>query len=112
MPVQIDFATIFDQLKQGIITLAQATITKYTKQAKEDGLKMLQDMEEKLERWTKMLVAGQLTTKEFEFLVNSEKDLIVMSGLKQAGLAAIRVDQFKASVLNLIVDTVFNLIKI
>jgi hypothetical protein len=59
-----------------------------------------------------LLIEGKLTTEEFEWLVNSQKDLIQMAALKQAGLAAIRIDQFKASLLNMVVDTVFSFIKI
>jgi hypothetical protein len=112
MPIQVDFAAIFQQLKQGIIGLAESTVKKFVKEAKDDGLQILHDMKEKLERWTKMLIAGQLTTEDFEFLVNSQKDLIAMNALKEVGLAAIRIDQFKSSVMNLIVDSVFNIIKI
>ena len=112
MPIQVDFATIFDLLKKGIIGLAESTVKKFVNEAKSDGLKILMDMKDKLERWTKMLAAGELTTQDFEFLVNSQKDLIEMNGLKEAGLALIRVDQFKSSVMNLIVDSIFNIIKI
>ena len=59
-----------------------------------------------------MLISEQLTTKDFEWLVNSEKDTFKMAALEQSGLAIIRIDQFKNSVLNLVVDTVFKMIKI
>ena len=112
MPVNVDFETIFKSLKEGITGLAKDTVKKFTTQAKADGLELLESMKEKLERWTRMLIAGDLTTEDFEFLVNSQKDIVAMNALKQAGLAAIRIDQFRNSVLNLIVDSVFNIIKI
>ena len=46
------------------------------------------------------------------FGVSALTDLIEMAALKEAGLAAIRIDQFKASLMNLVVDTVFSMIKI
>lgn len=110
MPV--DFKTILEQLKKNVEDLAERTLKHYAGKAKDDGKKMLNDMKEKLERWTKLLIDGKLTTEDFEWLVNSQKDLIQMNALKQAGLAAIRIDQFKASLLNLVVDTVFSVIKI
>lgn len=108
----IDFKDLFEQLKQGVINLAEGTVKNYAAKAKSDGQKMLKDMKEKLQRWTQLLIEGQLTTEDFEWLVNSQKDLIQMAALKQAGLAAIRIDQFKASLLNMVVDTVFSFIKI
>jgi len=107
---QINFGEIFEKLKQDISNLASSTLKNYVNDAKADGMKMLQDMKEKLKRWTQLLADGQLTTSDFEMLVNSQKDLIEMSLLKQSGLAAIRVDQFKSSLFNLVVDTIFHLI--
>jgi hypothetical protein len=110
MPV--DFNAIFQQLLNAAVGLAKSTVSNYVKDAKTDAQHMLIAMKEKLERWTGLLVNKQLTTEDFEWLVNSQKDLVEMAALKQAGLAAIRIDQFKASVLNLIVDTVFSMVKI
>jgi len=108
----IDFNAIFDQIKKGIVTLAETTLSNYVSKAKSDATQMLNAMKEKLKRWTSLLIDKKLTTEDFEWLVNSQKDLVEMNALKLAGLAAIRIDQFKASLLNLVVDTVFSMIKI
>jgi hypothetical protein len=110
MPV--DFKAIFEQLKKDVEALAESTLKNYVSKAKTDAQTMLNQMKDKLQRWTTLLIEGKLTTEDFEWLVNSQKDLIQMAALKQAGLAAIRIDQFKASLLNLVVDTVFSMIKI
>lgn len=107
-----DFNDLFELLKKGVTDLAESTLKKYVSKAKSDGQKMLEEMKEKLKRWTELLVEGKLTTEDFEWLVNSQKDLIQMEALKMAGLAAIRIDQFKASLMNMVVDTVFSFIKI
>jgi hypothetical protein len=107
-----DFDDLFKELKAGVIFLAESTLKNYVSRAKQDGNKMLNDMKEKLKRWTQLLIERKLTTEDFEWLVNSQKDLIQMAALKQAGLAAIRIDQFKASLLNMVVDTVFSFAKI
>ena len=109
---QPNFEEIFTQLKSDIINLAQTTIKNYVNEAKTDGQNILDKMKEKLARWTTQLANGELKTDEFEWLVDSQKDLLVMSALKDAGLAEIRADQFKAGVLNIIVDTIFHLLKI
>jgi hypothetical protein len=41
-----------------------------------------------------------------------QKDLIEMSTLKQAGLVQIRIDLFKGGVINLVIDTGFQIVKI
>jgi hypothetical protein len=107
-----DFSAIFDQLKKDVVSLAELTVKGYVKEAKEDGKKMLTEMKDNLQRWTLQLSKGDLTTQDFEWLVFSQKDLLLMEGLKRAGLAAIRAEQFKNSVLSLVIDTIFNMIKI
>jgi hypothetical protein len=110
MPV--DFKEIFSELKKEITTLAQATVKNYTKEAVADGKQFLLESEEKLKRWTLLLADKQLTTEDFEWLVLSQKDLAKMEALKQSGLALARIDAFRLSLLNLIIDTVFNLLSI
>lgn len=109
---QINFPQIFEQLKGNLMELAQLTLKNYVKDAKKDAGDLLNSMKTKLERWTILLASGDLTTADFELLVNSQKDLVEMEALKQAGLAAIRVDQFRDSVFNLIVDTIFHIVPI
>lgn len=112
MAAKVDFPELFDHLKDEISSLAKVSLKKYADEAKNDGLLLLTSMKEKLARWTVALANGDLTTEDFEWLVNSQKELVEMEALKQAGLGAIRVDQFKNSVLNMVVDTVFSFIKI
>ena len=107
-----DFSVIFDQLKKDVVSLAELTVKGYVKEAKDDGKKMLTEMKDNLQRWTLQVSKGDLTTQDFEWLVFSQKDLLLMEGLKRAGLAAIRAEQFKNSVLSLVIDTIFNMIKI
>jgi hypothetical protein len=110
MPV--DFEKILNELKDEITTLARTTVKNYTMQAVADAQQFLQESEEKLRRWTLLLANKQLTTEDFEWLVLSQKDLAKMEALKQAGLALARIDAFRLSLLNLIIDTIFGLIKV
>jgi hypothetical protein len=112
MPVQINFSDIFEELKSSITTLAKNSIKDYAVGAEADGKKFLESIKDKLQRWTNSLIEGKLTKDDFEYLIGSQKDLSQMEFLKQAGLTAIRIDQFKTSLLNLVIDTIFNAIKI
>lgn len=111
MPTTLHFNEILEALKNGVTDLAKSTVKNYLQHAKEDGEKLIESMKVKLERWTRLLIDKKLTAEDFEWLVNSQKDVVQMDALKEAGLAAIRVDQFKSSVFNLIVDTIFHAVK-
>ena len=112
MAAQLDFAILFEQLKDQVVNLAGISLAKYENEAKKGALLFLNEIKEKLARWTLLLADRQLTTDDFEWLVNSQKQLMEMHALSQAGLAAIRVDQFKNSVMNMVVDTIFSFVKI
>jgi hypothetical protein len=108
----IDLGAIFKELEAQVVNLAKSTVSQYADAAVADGKQLLQDMKDDLARWTQELADGKITTSDFEVLVLSQKDLIEMHGLTQAGLALARIDAFKSSVFNLIIDTVFNLVKV
>lgn len=103
-----NFEELFSELKTNMEDLVKLTLSNYKKEALEDAKTFLESTKDKLKRWTELLAAKQLSTEDFEWLVESQKDLAKMTLLKQKGLAEIRIDQFKKSLLNLIVDTVFN----
>ena len=109
---KINFPDILKQLKAALGNLAQTTLQNYVSDAKTDAQNMLDSMTSKLQKWTGLLANGDLTTEDFEWLVYSQKDLVELAALKQAGLAEIRIDQFKGSVINLIIDTTFKILKI
>ena len=108
----INFLSIFSILEEKIEDLAQFTVSNYVCEGIEDGKNLLTSMSDDLARWTQLLTDRRITTMDFETLVIGSKDWVEMDALIFAGLALARVDQFKGSVLNLIIDTVFSTIKI
>ncbi|MEN2283404.1 hypothetical protein AAGF08_14760 [Algoriphagus sp. SE2] len=103
-----DFNEIFDELKKGASELSSSTLNEYKDEAEADLKDFLSDSKASLERWTLLLASGDLTKKDFEWLVQSQKDLLVMKALSQAGLSKIRLDQFKTGSINLVIGTILN----
>ena len=112
MPQNIDFNAVAKDLEKGLAELALTSIKEYANDAKTDGQKMLDSLKTDLQTWTLQLANGDITPKNLEWLIKSKSDLIEMASLKHAGLAAIRIDQFKNSSINLIVSTLVGLIKV
>lgn len=104
------FPEILDEIRAGVTTLAVATVGRYVNDAVADADEFLESTKGKLERWTTLLADGELTTEDFEWLVRSQAALAQMRALKQSGLALVRVDEFRSSLLNLVTDTVFRLV--
>ncbi|MFK7772424.1 MAG: hypothetical protein AB8F94_09800 [Saprospiraceae bacterium] len=103
------FRNIMKELSGNVDDLTKLTVRKYQKDAKRDAGKMIKGMKRDLRRWTRMLEKGDLTTQDFEFLVKSNVDSAKMSALESSGIALIRLQAYRTSLFNLIIDTVFGL---
>jgi len=103
------FRKIMKELSGNVDDLTKLTVRKYQKDAKRDAQKLLKGMKRDLRRWTRMLERGDLTTMDFEFLVKSNVDSAKMSALESSGLALIRLQAYRNSIFNLIIDTIFGL---
>jgi hypothetical protein len=102
----IDFNEILQDLKSAVELLAKQQVSDYWKEAVGDADQFFERTKEQLERWATRLAKGELTADDFEWLVKGKKDLAEMKLLKQAGVTLIRVDEFKAALLDVIVKTV------
>ena len=103
-----NFDEILKDLKDNALELIKSTLLDFKDQAREDVNDFLNATKDKLERWTTGLAKGELTKEDFKWLLESQKDLLVMNGLKQAGLAKIQIDKLKNAIVNMIVDTVID----
>ncbi|WP_103020845.1 hypothetical protein [Salinibacter altiplanensis] len=95
----------FDALRDEITDLAETHRQEMQEAALEDGEAFLNQTRDDLERWSRLLEQGELSQEEFESLVRGQKDLVEMEALKQAGLAAVRAEQFRDALINRIVGT-------
>lgn len=102
----IDFNSLFTQLKTAIVTLAKEKFKDLAAEAASDGTSLLHTIKEDLKVYTKQLADGEIDQEDFKLLLLGDKDLIEMSALTEAGLAAAAADEFKTTVFNTIIDTV------
>jgi hypothetical protein len=108
----INFDSLFTTLLNNITALAKEQLKDYVSQAVTDGENMLQQLKQQLQQWTQELQTGELTGNDFAFLLQGEKEEVEMVALKQEGLAAVRIDMFKAALVNMIFTTIGNTIKV
>ncbi len=105
-----NFDKILNELKGNALALINSTLLDFKDQAKEDVNEFFNSSKDKLERWTTGLAKGELSKEDFKWLLESQKDLLVMNGLKQAGLAKIQIDKLKNAIINMVVDTVIDIV--
>ncbi|MDN3550029.1 hypothetical protein [Mucilaginibacter aquaedulcis] len=108
----INFNEVFQSLETGVASIAKTSLQGYYDAAKADGENALESMKANLERWTQEVVSGTLTPDDLGYLLKEEAGLNEMTALKQAGLAEVKLDQFKGSLIGLIINTVTGLFKV
>jgi hypothetical protein len=106
----VDFDAFFKELKTGARAIALQEAKGFVKEATSDGKDFLNTIKEDLELWTKQLAEGNLSLEDFEFLVKGKKDLAEMKALTQAGLAAIRIDQIRTAMIELVITAAGKLV--
>lgn len=98
------------ELKDGIAQLVAQTLHDHRKAAVADAAAFLKKTQADLDRWGRGLAAGTLTPEDFAFLVKGKRDLAEMQALKQAGLALVRIDQFRNAVIDLVIETAIKMV--
>lgn len=93
------FTSFEGNLKTALGSLIQKNFSDFANQAQSDATAFLDEARNDLVKWTNLLASGSIDKDEFTVLVNSEKDLLELHALKQAGLAQARWDLFVNSVI-------------
>ena len=101
---------VLKQLKDELLSVIGESYGDYKKETKEDIEAFLTLSKVKLERWTALLAAGELTVADYEWLVTSQKDLLVLSALHKAGVSKLRLGHLKNKIIKTIVNTVVTVV--
>ena len=102
----MDFEKILQELKKSLITLFNDKFSEFSQESKKDVTAFLNESKDKLERWTTLLKQGKLTLDDFEWLMQSQKDLFHLKALQTVGVSKISLGHFKNKIIKTIVNTV------
>ena len=103
-----NFDDFVDTIENNVEELAKKTLKGFKEEAITDAKAFLEASKEDLQRWTKLLARDDLSQDDFEWLVMGRKDVVELHVLKQSGLAIVRLDRFKNALLDLVIDTAFD----
>jgi hypothetical protein len=101
------FDEFYDLVRGGVVDITKGDLKQFLQQGKADADQFLQSLQSDLKDWTKQLANGDLSKDEFDFLVRGKADLAEMHALTQAGIAAVRVQQFRDALIDLVIDSAF-----
>ncbi len=103
-----DYDDFIGKLLEGLKELATNTFQDHVETAKNDAEAFIEKSKDDLQRWTKLLAQGDLTEEDFSYLIQAKKAVAEMHGLRQAGLTLIKVEKFRKGVIDLVIDTAFD----
>ena len=100
-----DFNKIFDNIKDQVGAEAQTDLKEFSDQGKQDAQAFLDQSRDRLEKWMQLLADKQIDEDEFGWLVESQKAAAQMAALRKANAESMQIEQFRDSVLQIIVKT-------
>lgn len=97
---------VIKELKEVLLGLLEKKYSELKPEIREDIDDFLDKSKEKLERWSLLLLENAITAKEFEWLLKSQKDIILLKALYSAGVSKIRLNTIKNSIIKTTFDVV------
>ena len=102
----------FDVFTEAVLTgakdLAKETFDGFEDAAKDDAKAFIKKSKKDLQRWTKLLAKKKLTKQDFSDLMDAKMALAELHILRQEGVALARLERFRSGLINLVVDTAFD----
>ena len=99
------FDDFLKTLKDNFVKTAREQLQEHAEAFVKDAKDFADETKDDLKTWAKELADGNMSLAGFELAVRGKADLAKMQALKQAGLAAIRIDKLKAAILDTVVNT-------
>lgn len=102
----INVDQLFQTLETGIECLAKRSLNDYVSHAETDGQAIICGMKTNLQIWAQEVEDGTLTPDDLEFLLEGQIALNSMVALKEAGLAEVRIDEFRSGIVSMILGSI------
>lgn len=100
-----DFNQIFNDIKSQLGPLAEQNLKQFAAQGKQDAEAFLEQSKANLQKWVQQLANKEIDEDEFRWLVESQKAAAEMTALRAANAGTLQTEQFRDSVLSVVVNT-------
>jgi hypothetical protein len=102
------FNEFSDTVLKGAKGLAKNSFGGFVDETAKDTQAFLDKVQADLQRWTKLLANGKLTKEDFRDLVQAKKALAEIRALTQAGITLVKIERFRSDLINLVIDSAFD----
>jgi hypothetical protein len=102
----MDIEALLNEIKNQSLAILGENYNGIEADLKKDISKFLQKSKEKLERWALLFADNSIDKDEFEWLIKSQQDLMVLQSLQTAGLSKIKLNKIKNSIISATVKAI------
>ena len=106
----MDFEQLLKELKEEIIAEAKNKFGDEGKLILADLEDYLKSSKEKLKKWSALFIQGAIDKDELEWLLKSQKDLLVMQALVKVGVNKIKAGHFKNKIIEIVLNKLVGLV--
>ncbi len=96
----------------GLQPIIEELLGEFIESARTDAEAFISESWENLAVWLEDLRTGALAKDEFEFLLRGQEQLMRMKLLRQAGVAAARLERFRQAVIDLAIRSALSVVPI
>ncbi len=108
--MDFDFETLFKSIQTEVISLAKKSLEDSLKEAKADGMDVLDGLKVNIRKWSLQVANKDMTIDDLKFLMETQKEEMEMVALKEAGLKEIELDRFKNGIVGIVVNKISGLV--
>lgn len=100
----MNFDKLFKELKEETLIEAKSQYGKQGKDIIADMEAYLAHSKEKLKKWALLFAQGKIDKEELAWLLQSQKDILILISLEKAGVSKISLGHFKNKVINVVLS--------
>ncbi len=104
----MDIDQLIASLKAQLALLFKNKFAEFGSSLQSDAETFLNNSKTTLERWLLLLTDGSIKQDEFEWLLKSQQDVIILQALQTAGVSKIKLNAIKKAIIKTVVETTIN----
>lgn len=98
------------ELKKEINQLLETKYSELKEEAEEIVKETLESIKAKLENWSILLSTGEITPEEFEYVIKTEEQLLILKALQARGIASLELKNFMFELIGAVIQIVLKFI--
>lgn len=106
----MNFEGLLKDIEREAAAASREIVGSHARTAVKDSREFLLRIRADLERWARMVAAGEMSEQDFRSLVEGSKGVAEMHGLRRRGEALATIGRFQDRVIAIIIDKVLALV--